>query len=77
MKDYKNIQARVYLQKAISKKIVNGERMDEIASDDEIYIMCQRGLDIFGAYSRHYWATICDEKILRGKGILKTWNEKE
>jgi hypothetical protein len=67
MRDYRNIQAKLYAQKAIDKKIVNGERMDEIATDEEIRIMLSRAVDVLGARPRQYWATTFEEKILRGK----------
>ena len=77
MRDYRNIQAKLYAEKAKAKLIWNGERGDAIASDEEISIMLSRGLDILGARTRQYWATTCEDKILRGKGLVSVWNEKE
>jgi hypothetical protein len=67
MRDYRNIQAKLYAQKSIDKKIVNGERMDDIATDEEIRTMLSRAVDILGSRPRQYWADIFTEKILRGK----------
>jgi len=77
MKDVRNARAQSYNQKSMQKKIWNGERPNDIATDEEIRIMLGRGLDIMGARSRQYWATTFEDKILRGKGIVTIWNEKD
>ena len=77
MRDYRNIQAKLYAEKSKAKLIWNGERGDVIASDEEISIMLSRWLDILGARTRQYWATTCEDRILRGKGLVSVWNERD
>lgn len=67
MKDYRNAKATLYVNKAIEKKIVNGERMDDIATDFEVHTMLDRALQVSSPMTRVWYATQFDEKILRGK----------
>lgn len=39
--------------------------------------MLTRALDIMWARTRQYWAETFQEKILKGKDLMKVWNEKE
>jgi len=65
MKDYRNIRAKKYADNAKNRKIWSGENPNSIATNEEISIMISRGMNIMGARSRQYWATVFDEKILR------------
>lgn len=46
MRDYRNIQAKLYAEKAKAKLIWNGENGDSIATDSEIRTMLSRAIDI-------------------------------
>lgn len=77
MRDYRNIQAKLYAEKSKAKLVWNGSNSDAIATDEEIRIMLSRAIDIMGARSRQYWATMFSDKILRGKWLVTIWNEKD
>jgi len=77
MKDLRNIQAKQYSEKSKIKGIWNWDRPGNIATEWEIRVMLGRWLNILGSRSRQYWATTFEDKILRGKGILPIWNEKD
>jgi hypothetical protein len=77
MRDVRNARAASYAKKAQDKKVWNGERPNDIATDEEIGIMIRRASDFMGARSRNFFASLFEGKILRGKGIVTIWNEKD
>lgn len=81
MRDVRNARAKKYadLSREVrnGQAVWNGERPDDIATDDEIRLMVSRGLNIMGARYRKWWADTFDAQILRGKGLVNIWNGKE
>lgn len=67
LKDVRNVRAQKYAQDAKEKGIWNGIQPDGIASDEEIYIMANRALNILGLKTRAYYANVFEERILLGK----------
>lgn len=67
LKDARNVRAQKYAQDAKDKGIWNGTLPDSIASDEEIYIMVNRALNILGLKTRAYYANVFEERILLGK----------
>lgn len=65
--EIRNFQAKLNADRAKEKKVWNGENAQMKATDGEIRIMLSRAIDIMGVRSRQYWATLFEEKILRGK----------
>jgi len=77
MRDYRNTKAAEYANNAMVNGIWNGTNSNDLATESEIRIMLGRAMNVLGARTRQYWATTLSEKILRGKGLLPIWNEKE
>lgn len=67
LKDARNVRAQKYAWVAKEKGIWNGIQPDGIASDEEIYIMANRALNILGLKTRAYYANVFEERILLGK----------
>ena len=76
LKDARNVRAQKYAWLAKEKGIWNGTLPDGIASDEEIYIMTNRALNILGLKTRAYYANVFEERMLLGKGQMPIWNEK-
>lgn len=77
MRDLKNSRAKIYNEKSLAKNIWNGQRATDTATEEEIRIMVARAANILWGRSRKFWASLFEENILRGKGIVSIWNEKD
>lgn len=77
LRDHRNALAKKYADLAQSKGIWNWQSGENLATAEEIRIMLLRALDIMWTRPRQYWADTFQEKILKGKDIMKVWNEKE
>lgn len=67
LKDARNVRAQKYAHDAKDKGIWNGIQPDMIASDEEVYIMANRALNILRLKTRAYYANVFEERILLGK----------
>jgi hypothetical protein len=76
LKDARNVRAKRYAEDAQLKWIWNWLLPNEIATDEEIYIMANRAMNILGLKTRAYYANVFEERILLGKWQMPIWNEK-
>jgi hypothetical protein len=77
MNDYKNESVKKTIEYAISRWITNGERLDDIATNDEIATIINRWIGYSSNATRQEYADLFHSYILRGKMVVKFWNAKD